>query len=110
MHTRAELVSAEPALVSVGLSEQCSCTGGANVMSSEARNLFCRELAPTVGSRDGRAAARARARPHPVSRSPVLPLEMGLYLGLFPLATKPRNPPHVSSDMSSESHASSDDS
>ena len=65
MHTRAELVSAEPALVSVGLSEQCSCTGGANVMSSEARNLFCRELTPTVGSRDGRAAARAR-RPHPV--------------------------------------------
>ncbi len=34
MHTRAELVSAEPALVSVGLSEQCSCTGGASVMSS----------------------------------------------------------------------------
>ena len=67
MHTRAELVSAEPALVSVGLSEQCSCTGGASVMSSEASNQCCRELAPTVSPRDGRAAARARARPHPVS-------------------------------------------
>ena len=110
MHTRAELViSAEPALVSVGLSEQCSCTGGASAMSSEASNLCCRELAPTVGPRDGRAAARARGRTQ--SHGPVLPLEMGLYLGLFPLATKPRNPPHVSSsDMSSESHASSDDS
>ena len=69
MHTRAELViSAEPALVSVGLSEQCSCTGGASVMSSDAPNLCCRELAPTVSPRDGRAAARARARPH---RNPV---------------------------------------
>ena len=109
MHTRAELVSAEPALVSVGLSEQCSCTGGASVMSSDAPNLCCRELAPTVSPRDGRAAARGRARAA-AAPSPVLPLEMGLYLGLFPVATKPRNPPHVSSDMSSESHASSDDS
>ena len=55
---------------------------------------------------------RGRARARAAAPSPVLPLEMGLYLGLFPLATKPRNPPHVSSesDMSSESHASSDDS
>ena len=57
-----------------------------------------------------RADCQSARRPHPVPRSPVLPLEMGLYLGLFPLATKPRNPPHVPSDMSSESHASSDDS
>ena len=94
MHTRAELVSAEPALVSVGLSEQCSCTGGASVMSSDAPNLCCRELAPTVGPRDGRAAARARGRTQ--SHGPVLPLEMGLYLGLFPIAPKPCNPARVS--------------
>ena len=61
-----------------------------------------------------RPRGRARARAPAPSLSPVLPLEMGLYLGLFPVAPKPRNPTHVSSDMSSESqstpHASSDDS